>query len=395
MRPTLKFLSPVAAAALLLTACGGTTGGDTETPAPGSSETSATGEGGGGSCDGVKIGFFGALTGDYANLGQNIRNGVELALNEHNAANAECQVELADFDSAGAPDQAPGLATKAIGDDKVLGIVGPAFSGESKVANPLFAEAGLVHITPSATNPALAENGWETFFRVLGNDATQGPGAAKYIKDVLGAKKVVVIDDASEYGKGLADIVREDLGDLVVENDTIQAKQTDFSATVSKVRAAGADAVFFGGYYPEAGLMVKQLRDAGIEATFVTDDGAKDEGLIVAGGEAANGTIITCPCLPPEEAGGTFAQDYEKEFGAPPATYSAEGYDAAKVLLDGIAEGKTEREALLSYVEDYNKDGVTKKLQFDERGEPSEVSVWAYKVENGQIVPDQEINVAS
>ncbi|GAA4661334.1 branched-chain amino acid ABC transporter substrate-binding protein [Kineococcus glutinatus] len=384
MRPTLKFLTPVAAAALVLTACGGTTGGSDDT----ASSSSASG---GGGCEGLKIGFFGALTGDAANLGINIRNGVELAVEEHNEANADCQVELQDYDSAGSPDQAPGLATQAIGDESVLGLVGPAFSGESKVADPLFAEAGLVHITPSATNPALSESGWKTFFRVLGNDNTQGPAAATYIQDVLQAQKVFVVDDASEYGKGLADIVRESLGAAVVDNDTVQQKQTDFSATVSKIRASGADAVFFGGYYAEAGLLLKQMRDAGLTTTFVSDDGAKDEGLITAAGAAAEGAILTCPCLPPEEAEGTFVEDYTAKFSVAPATYSAEGYDAANILLDGIAAGNTDRESLLEYVGSYDDAGVTKQLTFDDKGEPSEISVWAYKVEGGKIVTDQEI----
>ena len=384
MRPTLKFLTPVAAAALVLTACGGTTGGSGST----SSSSSA---GGGSGCDGVKIGFFGALTGDAANLGKNIRNGVQLAVDEHNAANADCQVELTDYDSAGSPDQAPGLATQAIGDESVLGLVGSAFSGESKVADPLFNEAGLVHITPSATNPTLSEQGWKTFYRVLGNDNTQGPAAAAYIKDVLKAQKAFVVDDASEYGKGLGDIVRESLGATVVGNDTIQQKQTDFSATVSAIRASGADAVFFGGYYAEAGLLVKQMRDAGLTMTFVSDDGAKDDGLIAAAGPAAEGTVLTCPCLPPEEAEGTFAEDYEAKFSTAPATYSAEGYDAANILLSGIAEGNTDRESLLEYVGSFDGPGVTKTLKFDDKGEPSEISVWAYKVEGGKIVTDQEI----
>ncbi len=384
MRSFVKTASPFVAAALVLSACGGTTGGNTTDDQAGS--------GGGGKKCNLAIGFFGALTGDAANLGKNIKNGVQLAVDQHNKDNADCKVTLKEYDSQGDPAQAPGLASKAISEKDVVGLVGPAFSGESKAANPLFAEAGLVHITPSATNPALAENGWKTFFRVLGNDASQGPAAAKYIKDVLKAKSVFVVDDASEYGKGLADIVREDLGGAVKGKDTIQQKQTDFSATVTAIRSSKADAVFFGGYYAEAGLLVKQLREGNVKARFVVADGVKDEGYITAGGEeATEGTIITCPCLPPDQASGTFAQDYQAAFNSEPATYSAEGYDAAKVLLDAITEGKTSREDILGYVKAYNKPGVTKTIKFDEKGEPAEVSVWAYKVEGGKIMPDQEV----
>jgi branched-chain amino acid transport system substrate-binding protein len=333
--------------------------------------------------------MFGALTGPNANLGIYIQNGVNLALDKYNAAHPDCKVTLANYDSQGDPTQAPGLAKKAIDDKKVVGIVGPAFSGESKAADPLFNEAGLVTVTPSATNPKLSENGWKTFFRVLGNDATQGPAAAKYMKDTLKATKVFVVDDASEYGKGLADIVRQDLGSTVAGNDTIQQKQTDFSATVTKAKASGADALFFGGYSPEAAPLVKQLRDAGWKGTFVGADGIKDTAFLDNAQSAAEGAIITCPCVPPDVAP-DFQKDYKAKFNEDPNTYSGEGFDAAQILLDGIAAGKT-RETMVDFVKSYDKAGVTKQLQFDAKGEPQHVKVFAYKVEGGKIVSIGEI----
>ncbi len=383
MRFSVKTGAPLLAMALALTACG-TSGGDDE---------EASGGGGGGdagTCEDIAIGYFGALTGSAANLGINIRNGVELAVNQFNEENADCQVGLEEYDSAGDPNQATGLATQAIGDDTVIGIVGPAFSGESDTAGPIFAEGGLPTITASATNPALAENDWDTFHRILGNDASQGPAAASYIQDVLGSQTVFVVDDASAYGAGLAEIVTEDLGDAVAGTDTIQTGQTDFSATITAIRDSGAEAVFFGGYYAEAGLLVQQMRGAGVDATFVVADGVKDPGFIEAAGDAAEGTIITCPCLPPEEQQEFFTA-FEEEFGTAPATYSAEAYDAANVFLQGILEGNTDRESLLEWVNGYEGDGITKTVKFDDKGEVENISVWAYKVENGEIVADQEV----
>lgn len=383
MRSILKFSVPLVAAALALSACGGT------------SDNSGTNSANGGdnakNCN-LKIGFFGALTGDAANLGINIQNGAKLAIDQYNEKNADCKVTLVSLDSQGDPAQAPGLAKKAIDDKDIIGIVGPSFSGESKAADPLFNEAGLVTISASATNTALGQNGWKTFFRVLGNDASQGPAAAKYIKDTLGAKKVVVVDDASEYGKGLADIVRQSLGDLVADNDTIQQKQTDFSPTVTKIRAAGADAVFFGGYYAEAGLLKKQMTDAGVKAVFVSDDGVKDDGFITAAGpKAAEGSVVTCPCLPPDKASGTFYADYQKAFNSEPKTYGAEAFDAATILLDGIKSGISDRAKMVEFVKSYDKPGVTKQLKFDDHGEPSAVTVWAYKLEGGKFLSGEEI----
>ncbi|SOC50638.1 amino acid/amide ABC transporter substrate-binding protein, HAAT family [Blastococcus aggregatus] len=381
MRFSVKTGAPLLALALALSACG-TSGGDDEEASSGGGEA--------GTCEDVAIGYFGALTGAAANLGINIRNGVQLAVDQFNEENADCQVSLEEYDSAGDPNQATGLATQAIGDDSVIGIVGPAFSGESDTAGPIFAEGGLPTISASATNPDLSQNGWDTFHRVLGNDASQGPAAATYIADVIKSEKVFVVDDASAYGAGLAEIVEESAGDAVVGTDTIQTGQTDFSATVTAIRSSGADSVFFGGYYAEAGLLVQQMRAAGVEATFVVADGVKDPGFIEAAGDAAEGTIITCPCLPPEEEQEFYAA-FEEAFGAAPATYSAEAFDAANVMLEGILEGNTDRESLLEWINDYSGEGITKTITFDEDGEPENISVWAYKVENGEIVADQEI----
>ncbi|MFY1637671.1 branched-chain amino acid ABC transporter substrate-binding protein [Solwaraspora sp. WMMB335] len=352
-------------------------------------------EAGGDAC-GYKIAFFGALTGPSAALGINENNGAALAVEQYNEENSDCTVELVGLDSQGSPDQAPGLAQRAIDDEKLLGIVGPAYSGESEAAGPLFAEAGLPTITPSATRPSLADQGWPTFFRGVGNDLSQGPAAGVYIRDVLGAERVFVIDDQSAYGAGLADEVKNVLGDLVVDSDKVQSegKQVDFSATVTKVRSANADAVFFGGYYQEAGLIRKQLTDAGITAIMVAGDGVNDPAFVTsAGAAAAEGTILTCPCQPATEARGSFAEDYEALHGTPPGTYSDTAYDAANIFLQGIGEGNTTREAMLEWVRGYEGEGVAANYKFDDKGEldASQVVVWAFKVENGEVVPDQEI----
>lgn len=383
MRSSMKWAVPVVAAALALGACG-TKGGTTTT-------TGASGNAGSGAaaCD-LKIGFFGALTGDAANLGINIKNGADLAIKQYNEKNPNCKVTLQAFDSEGDPAKAPALAQQAIKDAKLVGIVGPAFSGESKAANPIFNSAGMPIITPSATNPTLSEQGWTVFHRNLGNDASQGPAAVKYIKDVLKAQKVFVVDDSTEYGKGLADIVRKDLGALKVGDDSVQQKKTDFSATVTKITASGADAFFYGGYYAEAAIMAKQLRAAGWKGTIVAADGVKDEGYIKAAGQDAEGTILTCPCLPPEKAP-QFLSAFQAEYKSDPATYSAEGYDSAQAFLDAIAAGKSTGKDVNEFLKTYDKQGVTKQIKWDDKGEPAAVSVWAYKVSGGKIVPDQEI----
>lgn len=365
---------------LALSACGTTEDGDGGGDAGGSGDAA---------CD-VSLAFFGPETGPAAGLGAPIIDGAQLAIDQYNA-DAECEVGFEMFDSQGDPTQATNLAPEVAGNDAIIGVVGPAFSGESAAAGPTFAEVGLPTVTPSATNPTLAENGWDTFHRALGNDATQGPAAAAYIADTIGAKSVFVIDDASEYGAGLAGIVEESLGDTVAGTDTIQAGQTDFAATVTKAVDSKADTIFFGGYYAEATILIGQLRDGGFDGTFVVADGVKDPAYLEAG-EAAEGTVITCPCIPDTDpAVAEFAEAYEAEFGEAPGTYAAEAYDSANIFLDGIAEGIDNREDMLAFVNEYDEAGVTKQLAFDETGEPTDVHVYSYIVEGGAIVPEGEI----
>jgi branched-chain amino acid transport system substrate-binding protein len=365
------------------------------TAACGSDEGGGGDSAGGDNC-GFKIAFFGALTGSSAALGINENNGTRLAIEQYNKDNADCKVEHLPLDSQGSPDQAPQLAQRAIDDEKVLGVVGPAYSGESEAAGPLFSEAGLVTITASATNPTLSQQGWKTFHRAVGNDLSQGPAAGKYIKDVLKASKVYVIDDQSAYGTGLATEVTKVLGAAVVGSDKVQGegKQTDFSGVVTKVKSSGVQAIFYGGYYQEAGLIRKQLTSAGVTAPLVAGDGVNDKGYIdSAGAAAAEGTILTCPCAPAAEARGTFVEDYKALHNTDPGTYSDTAYDATNILLAGIKDGKTTRADLLAFVKAYSGEGVAASYKFTETGEldPSQVIVWAYKVTGGKVVPDQEI----
>ena len=355
-------------------------------------DTSSTASSGsGGACKPATLAFFGPKTGDAANLGLNIVGGIKVAVDEFNAANPDCKVTTKDFDSQGDPEKATPLAAQVINDASIIGVVGPTFSGESDATGPAFSEAGLVTVSASATNPDLTGNGWKTFHRILGNDATQAPAAAKYIKDNLSAKKVFVVDDASEYGKGIADGVAKELGSLVTGTDTVQAKQTDFGPTVTKIKGSGADAVWFGGYYAEAGLLAKQLRAGGWKGFFVSGDGSNDPGFVEAAGKAAaEDARLTCPC-------GAATDDFTTKYdtanpGKKPGTYSAEGYDAAKIFLDGIKEGKSTRADLLQYVNTYDKPGLTKTLKFDDKGEVAEVVIYAFKVDTaGEIVLDTEI----
>jgi branched-chain amino acid transport system substrate-binding protein len=352
-----------------------------------------------GNC-GYKLAFFGALTGSSANLGVNIEQGFELAISQYNTKKGSECITVAKFDSQGEPAVAPGVARNLVADKKILGIVGPPFSGESEAAAPIFEEAGIPSITPSATRVSLNANGWKTWHRAVANDDAQGPAAAKYIADTMKAQKVFVADDQSAYGAGLADIVKKTLGAKVVASDKTEAdgKQTDFSAVVQKVVSSGATVMFYGGYYQNAGLIRKQLTQAGWKGTLVGGDGMKDQGLSKAAGNAnAVGTVVTCPCSPPEKAGGTFVADYKAKWNVDAGTYSDVAFDAANIFLAGIDAGNTTTEKMNTYLSTVNYKGIANTYKFTAQGEldPSLIKVWTFKFdETGNQVADQEVPAA-
>jgi branched-chain amino acid transport system substrate-binding protein len=355
-----------------------------------------TTDNGSGKVCGLKIGFFGALSGDNAGLVTPMKNGALLALAKYNATHSDCQVELVDYDSQGSPDKAPALANGAVNDAKVVGIIGPAFSGESVAANPIFEAAGLPTITPSATRPSLADNNWKVFHRGVGNDFAQGPAAGRYIKDVLKATKVYLVKDDSTYGVGLADQAETVLGSLIVGKDQVKTGDKLFNTIVTKVAGSGATALFYGGYTAEAGPFLKQLRAGGWKGTFVGGDGINDANMISSAGKIdIEGAIATCPCAPGTAAKGTFVTDYKAKYGTDPGVYADVSFDLANVYLDAIGAGKTSRADIQTFLGTYNKAGSASGVTYkwDAKGEldPSQVVVWAFKAKAGAWAPDQEI----
>lgn len=331
-------------------------------------------------CAPVAIAMAGALNGPDAALGINIKNGVQLALDKHNAANPGCQIELKTFDTEGDPQKATAIAPQIVDDAAILGLVGPAFSGETKATGGVFDQAGLVSTTASATNVTLSEQGWKTFFRGLANDGVQGPSVANYLKNTVGDKKICVVDDSTDYGTGLAKAVRDTLGPVADSACNISVKKgdKDFSAAVTQVKGQSPDSVFYSGYYSEAAPFVQQLRDAGFEGKFVSADGTKDPEFVKQAGNASKDAILSCPCGP---ASAAFADEYSKKFNAAPGTYSTEGYDLGVILAKGIDSGANTREALLDFVKKYEGQGVARKYQWTDTGELTTTLIWIYKVQ--------------
>ncbi|HEV7688622.1 MAG TPA: branched-chain amino acid ABC transporter substrate-binding protein [Acidimicrobiia bacterium] len=378
--------SAVLVTVVLLGACGGN--GDNKNKA---SE--------GGSTNGKKtvaLGMVGALTGENANLGVNIRDGIRVAIDEWNKKTQKYIYQLKEFDTQGDPAQAPSQKDKYIPDSSILGIVGPGFSGETKAVLPDLEQAGLVMISPSATNaalPTVVPNG-KVFHRIIPDDDVQAKGVSDYVTKVIKPKKVALINDNTEYGKGLWGGVVKLLTAAGVDTsvtDSVDPKSQDFSAAVNKIKSGRVDMVFYGGYYSEAGRLKKQLTDAGVKAKFLSGDGSLDPGFIASSGAAGGeGALLTCPCrlattdLPGK--GGDFARSYKALNGRDPGTYSSEGYDAASVLIAGVEAGNDTRAKLLSYVGTLPSfDGVSKTIQFEPNGNVKAGDVFVYEVKGGKL----------
>ena len=346
----------------------------------------------------VTLAYVGPLTGEAANLGINIRNGAKTAIEEYNKkSGAKYTVELKEFDTEGDPAKATTVKDQYINDQSILGIIGPAFSGETKAVIPALQEAGLVMISSSATNkdlPNIVPNS-TVFHRAIADDTFQGKGIGEYIVDNLKAKTLVVVDDNSEYGKGLADDTIkavEGKGGKAAKRVTIDPKATDFSAGVNDAKSANPDVIFYSGYYGEAGRFKKQLTDAGVKATFISGDGSLDPGFITAAGSAAaEGALLSCPCNLATDAStgklGDFYKSYKAITGKDPGTYSPEAYDVANIFIKGIEAGNTTRAKLLSYVEKDlgSYEGISKTVEFEDNGNIKQPSLFVFEVKGGKI----------
>ena len=386
----MRKLNRAARAAALLSVLAGVAacGSDSKSESTATSAAAATGSAaastGGVTCKDLSLAFMGATSGDAGALGQPMLNAVTLRVDAWNAANPDCQIAVKDFDTQGDPAQAAPIADKVVGDKTIVGLVGPAFSGETKATMPKFEEAGLPMVSPSATNAKLSQSGWKMFHRVVANDDRQAPMIVALLNS-KGYKKVGVIDDGSEYGKGLSDGVKAALGANLADSDTIDPKASDYSAAVNKMKGAGVDAVFYSGYYGEAAKLVKQLRDAGVTAQFVGPDGISDTKFIEGAGAAAEGAIAT-NAASPVDANKDFYDSYKAKFNVEPGIYAAEAFDSTGIFLDAIKAGHTDRASIATFVSAYDAAGITKQLKFTPEGEIAGDAFYWYLVTDGKLV---------
>ena len=339
-------------------------------------------------CSGkLKIAYQGPLTGGEAALGINELNGVKFALKKFLAANPKANVDpvVYEVDDQGDPAVAAPIAPKVAAEECVVALVGPAYSGASKVSLPVYLSAGLPIITPSATNPTLPSFGKSIFHRAVLTDDYQGPAAARLITSKVKNAAVFLVNDASDYAVGLQKTVDITLAGRVVGKDVTPTGTTDFSATIAKIKKSKANAVFYSGYFSQAAVFVKQLRDSGSKIVFASGDGTLDNQFIKLARKAAEGALLTAPAIPFETASPKLAAEMVKA-GWTPGVYTTESFDAANFFLEAIKAGNTDRASINKYVSTKSSKGLSKTLKFDADGEVSGADVNGFIVKNGKLV---------
>ncbi|MFF9847330.1 branched-chain amino acid ABC transporter substrate-binding protein [Streptomyces litmocidini] len=400
-RSLLILTSVLTTGALTLTACG-------SRDDKGGSDNNA---GGGGVT--VVIGVDAPLTGSLSALGLGIKNSVDLAVQTANknkeVPGVTFKIEALDDQAVPASGQAN--ATKLVGNKDVLGVVGPLNSGVSQQMQGVFASAKLAQVSPANTNPALSQgDNWgkgefkrpfPTYFRTAATDVVQGKFAAQYLFKDAGKKKVFVVDDKQTYGAGLAAIFSDEfkrLGGTIVGTDHVTVKETDFSSTADKVKSSGADSVYFGGQYPEGGLLSDQIKKTGAKIPVMGGDGIYDPAFISASAEANDGDLATSIGYPVEKlpTAKKFIEDYKAGgYKDPYAAYGGYSYDAGWAVIQAVKavvaanNGKLPSDARAKVTEALGKvsfDGVTGKVSFDEFGDTTNKQLTVYKVEGGKWV---------
>ena len=341
------------------------------------------------------IGYQGPLSGGEASTGIDEQNAVKYAIKLFEAKNKSIKIKLVSIDDQGDPAVAGTVAPGVASNKNVLGVVGPAYSGATIASLPYYKSVNMPVISPSATrvsltDPTSPDFGGPIFHRVVGKDDLQGPALAKYATAGVSAAKVFVFDDQSAYAVPLRGFVEAGLkkvaGATVVGGDSVPNTTTDFSPTIAKIKTSGATVVIYTGYYSQAAVFIKQLRDSGSKAVFAGGDGVFNQEFPKLAGAAAEGSKVT-------GVGGLagistkLEADFKKKMGVSSGVYSVESYDAANILLSGIKAGKTTRVKMLAYVKAYKGKSVSgNTIKFDANGDISYGLFAGFTTKNGVLV---------
>ncbi len=344
----------IALAAVILTGCGGGDG-DTTTP----------------------IAIVGPITGQYASFGAQMKNGGDMAVADINAAGGVLgkKLDLSTGDDACDPKQAVAVANQMTGAGVKL-VAGHYCSGSSIPASKVYAESDMVQISPASTNPTFTDDrAGPNIYRVCGRDDQQGGIAGKYLASHLGDKNIAFVDDKTAYGKGLAAETKKAMnaaGKQAAMEESITAGEKDYSALVSKLKQANIDVVYFGGYHTEAGLIIRQMRDQGMQTILMGGDALITQEFWSITGDAGEGTLMTFSPDPRKNPAAAEVVKRFKDKGVEPEGYVLYTYAALQAWKQAAEKAKSvERDDIVKALNDTEFDTVIGKFKFNEKGDPN------------------------
>jgi branched-chain amino acid transport system substrate-binding protein len=337
----------------------------------------------------IKMAMIGPITGPNAAFGAQIKNGVEQAAADINAAGGILgrKIVLSFGDDVSDPKQGVSVANK-LSAEGVKYVVGPFNSGVTMPASEVYQENGVLEITPSATNPKITERGLWNIFRTCGRDDQQGTVAGAYIVKNFKGKKIAVVHDKTTYGQGLADETKKAMakgGMKEVLYEGVNIGEKDFSALVSKIKASGADLVYWGGLHTEAGLIVRQMRDQGVKAPMMGGDGITTDEFAAVGGPGVEGTLMT---YGPDARKNPAAKAVVEKFRAKkfePEAYTLYSYAAMEVIKQAAEAAKTlDTKKVAAQIKSGQKfKTVLGELSFDKKGDLTKLDYVMYVWKKG------------
>jgi branched-chain amino acid transport system substrate-binding protein len=336
----------------------------------------------------ITIAVAGPMTGQYASFGEQMQRGAEMAVADINAAGGVLgqQLKLNIGDDACDPKQAVAVANK-FASDGVSFVAGHFCSGSSIPASAVYEEEGIVQISPASTNPKLTEEGGDNVFRTCGRDDQQGLVAGNFLADNYGSKKIAVLHDKTAYGKGLADETKAQLNKRGVKEvmyEAYTAGEKDYSALVSKMKGAGVDVMYLGGYHTEGGLMIRQAREQGYNVLMVSGDALVTDEFWKITGPAGEGTLMT---FSPDPRKNPVAAPVVAKFKAQnyePEGYTLYTYGAIQAWAQAVAKaGSADTDAVIKALRGNKFSTVLGEIGFDGKGDVTAPGYVFYKWSNG------------
>ncbi|MBS1229619.1 MAG: branched-chain amino acid transporter substrate-binding lipoprotein [Proteobacteria bacterium] len=344
--------------------------------------------------DTIKLGVAGAHSGDLAAYGLPTKDAAEMVVAEINAKGGinGKKVELMIVDDQCKPEIATNVATKLVSEGVNI-VIGHICSGATKAAIGIYKGAKIIAISPSATNPPLTKSGeYANFYRTIAADDDQALLAAAFATDTLKAKKIAILHDKGDYGKGFADFAKAAIEQggkaKVVMYEGIQPGAMDYSAVIQKLRNEGADLLIFGGYHPEASKLLSLMNKKKIKVPFIGPDGLKGDGFLKIAGKDAEGVYATGPKDVSKLPLNTKAHaDYKAKYGKEPGTFFDQAMAATVAALNAVkVAGGTDYDALTRALKTSLVDTTIGKIKFDAKGDAEGVGFSVYQVKNGAFV---------